>query len=79
MHLKERVPSVKVDFLASDLDLLVVLLLLTEQTKNMISREQFQLLSKNKTYVVNAGSGPIINTADLISALKERQIQGGSS
>ncbi|KAJ4228938.1 hypothetical protein NW759_003659 [Fusarium solani] len=66
------------DFLASDLDLLVILLPLTEQTRNMISKEQFALLSKKKTYVCNAGRGPIINTEDLITALDTEQIRGAA-
>ncbi|KAJ4310471.1 hypothetical protein N0V84_010953 [Fusarium piperis] len=66
------------DFLASDLDLLVILLPLTEQTRNMISKEQFALLSKKKTYVCNAGRGPIINIEDLITALDTEQIRGAA-
>ncbi|UPL02675.1 hypothetical protein LCI18_013609 [Fusarium solani-melongenae] len=66
------------DFLASDLDLLVILLPLTEQTRNMISKEQFALLSKKKTYVCNAGRGPIVNTEDLIMALDTEQIRGAA-
>ncbi|KAF4871552.1 D-2-hydroxyacid dehydrogenase [Colletotrichum siamense] len=66
------------DFLASDLDLLVITLPLTDQTKGMISREQFQLLSKKKTYVSNAGRGAVINTEDLVHALDEGLIRGAA-
>ncbi|KAL6915093.1 hypothetical protein ACHAPO_010276 [Fusarium lateritium] len=66
------------DFLASDLDLLVILLPLTDQTRNMLSKEQFEILSKKKPYVANAGRGPIINTEDLISALDKEQIRGAA-
>ncbi|KAI8304909.1 D-2-hydroxyacid dehydrogenase [Colletotrichum sp. SAR11_240] len=66
------------DFLASDLDLLVITLPLTDQTKGMISREQFQLLSKKKTYVSNAGRGAVINTEDLVDALDGGLIRGAA-
>ncbi|PYI00914.1 D-isomer specific 2-hydroxyacid dehydrogenase [Aspergillus sclerotiicarbonarius CBS 121057] len=65
-------------FLASDLDLLVITLPLTNQTRGMISREQFDILSKKKTYVSNAGRGPIINTEDLMVALDEGKIRGAA-
>lgn len=66
------------DFLASDLDLLVITLPLTDQTKGMISHKQFQLLSKKKTYVSIAGRGAVINTDDLVDALDEGLIRSAA-
>ncbi|KAM0549222.1 hypothetical protein ACHAPJ_009532 [Fusarium lateritium] len=66
------------DFLASDLDMLVILLPLTDQTRNMISKEQFELLSRKKAFVSNAGRGPIINNEDLIAALDQGLIRGAA-
>lgn len=66
------------EFLSSGLDLLIITLPLTKETKGMIAKEQFDLLSKKKAYVSNVGRGAIINTDDLISALKEGKIRGAA-
>ncbi|GFN13488.1 D-isomer specific 2-hydroxyacid dehydrogenase family protein [Aspergillus tubingensis] len=66
------------EFLASDLDLLLITLPLTNQTRGMISREQFDILSKRKAYVSNVGRGPCINTEDLMAALDEGKIRGAA-
>lgn len=66
------------EFLGSDLDLLVILLPITDQTRNMIKAEQFKSLSKRKAFVSNAGRGAIINTSDLVKALDEGQIRGAA-
>lgn len=64
-------------FLA-DLDLLVITLPLTPATRNMLSKEQFDILSKKKTFVSNVGRGAVINTDDLIAALDAKQIRGAA-
>ncbi|PYH91298.1 hypothetical protein BO71DRAFT_401467 [Aspergillus ellipticus CBS 707.79] len=66
------------EFLSSDLDLLVITLPLTKETKGIISAEQFALLSKKKTYVSNVARGAVINTDDLIAALDAGQIRGAA-
>ena len=66
------------EFLGSDLDLLVITLPLTKETKYMISREQFGYLAKKKAYVSNVGRGAVINTDDLIAALDEGLIRGAA-
>lgn len=65
------------DFLA-DLDLLVITTPLTPLTKGMISKEQFQVLSKRKTFVSNIARGQVVNTDDLITALHEGTIRGAA-
>lgn len=65
-------------FLAQDLDLLVISLPLTSLTRNMIAKEQFQIMSKKRTFISNIGRGPIVNTADLIEALENRTIRGAA-
>ncbi|OTA99104.1 hypothetical protein M426DRAFT_68412 [Hypoxylon sp. CI-4A] len=66
------------EFLSADLDLLVLAVPLTPQTKGLISAPQFQTLRGKKTYVVNIGRGPVINTDDLITALNEEWIRGAA-
>lgn len=66
------------EFLASDLDLLVITLPLTNQTRGIISGEQFDILSKKKAYISNVGRGPCISTEDLMAALDEGKIRGAA-
>lgn len=65
-------------FLGSNLDLLVITLPLTQETRGMIAREQFELLGKKKAYVSNVGRGPVIDTDALIAALDQNQIRGAA-
>lgn len=65
-------------FLAQDLDILVICLPLTEFTRNIIAAEQFEILSKKKTYLSNIARGPHVNTDDLIKALHTNQIRGAA-
>jgi phosphoglycerate dehydrogenase-like enzyme len=66
------------EFLAQDLDLLVISLPLTSLTWNMIAKEQFEILSKKNTFLSNIGRGPIVNTADMIQALENGTIRGAA-
>ncbi|KAI1497249.1 D-isomer specific 2-hydroxyacid dehydrogenase [Biscogniauxia marginata] len=65
-------------FLAQDLNLLVISLPLTVETKHMISHEQFTILSKKKTFVSNIARGGHINQEALIQALETGQIRGAA-
>lgn len=65
-------------FLAQDLDILVVCLPLNDSTRYVISKEQFQILSKKRTFVSNVGRGPHIRTEDLMQALDEGLIRGAA-
>lgn len=66
------------NFLAQDLDILVICLPLTASTRNMISKEQFDILAKKKTFVTNVGRGGHINTEHLIEALEQGLIRGAA-
>lgn len=66
------------EFLSADLDLLVLAVPLTPQTRGMIATPQFKTLQSKKTYVVNIGRGPVINTDDLITALNDGLIRGAA-
>jgi phosphoglycerate dehydrogenase-like enzyme len=66
------------EFLASDLDLLVVSTPLTKSTIGLISRPELQVLGKKKAFVSNISRGQIINTDDLIEALDTHVIRGAA-
>jgi phosphoglycerate dehydrogenase-like enzyme len=66
------------EFLAQDLDLLVLALPLTEATTSILGREQFDILAKKKTFVSNIARGPHIDTDALLDALREGKIRGAA-
>lgn len=66
------------DFLSQDLDLLVLGLPLTEETRGLIGREQFAILAKRKTFVSNIARGPLIETDALIEALEAGTIRAAA-
>ncbi|KAF4629365.1 hypothetical protein G7Y89_g8783 [Cudoniella acicularis] len=66
------------NFLSQDIDLLVICLPLTPLTTHMIAKEQFQILSKKRTFLSNIGRGPIVKTPDLIDALERGLIRGAA-
>ncbi len=59
--------------LLSQTDILVCLLPLTDETRGLLCKETFDALPKGAK-VINFARGPVINHADLISALNEQQI-----
>lgn len=66
------------NFLAQDLDILVLSLPLTKDTKGLLSDEQFEILSKKKTFISNIARGGIIDTEALIKALETGKIRGAA-
>ncbi|KAM3554687.1 hypothetical protein ARSEF4850_006349 [Beauveria asiatica] len=65
-------------FLGSGLDLLVVALPLTPQTRGLVAQAEFEVLGANKTFVSNIGRGPIVDTDDLVDALERGVIRGAA-
>ena len=65
-------------FLAQDLDLLVVSLPLNDATRGLIGPEQFQIMSKKKTFLSNIARGAIVNTDALVDALEAGHIRGAA-
>ncbi|KAM3456322.1 hypothetical protein NHJ6243_008241 [Beauveria neobassiana] len=65
-------------FLGSGLDLLVVALPLTPQTRGLVAQAEFEVLRANKTFVSNIGRGPIVDTEDLVDALEKGVIRGAA-
>lgn len=66
------------EFLGSGLDLLVVATPLTDKTKGLISKPEFDVLAAKRTFVTNIARGPIVNTEDLIEALDKGVIRGAA-
>jgi D-2-hydroxyacid dehydrogenase (NADP+) len=56
-------------------DFVVVTLPLTKETRHMISEEQLQMMKPN-AYMINMSRGAVIDTVELIKALKEGWIAG---
>ncbi|KAH6953341.1 hypothetical protein DER45DRAFT_378958 [Fusarium avenaceum] len=65
-------------FLDSGLDILVISTPLTAKTKGLISKPEFEILGKKRTFVINIARGPIVNTDDLIEALNSETIAGAA-
>lgn len=67
-------------FLSSGLDLLVIALPLTEETKHSIGKAEFEVLAEEegRTFVSNIARGPIIVTDDLIQALDTGKLKGAA-
>ncbi|KAK4153462.1 hypothetical protein C8A00DRAFT_43641 [Chaetomidium leptoderma] len=66
------------EFLAQDLDILVLSLPLTDATKYILGPEQFEILSKKKTFISNIARGGHIDSDALLDALRERKIRGAA-
>ncbi|KAL2151724.1 hypothetical protein VTH82DRAFT_6822 [Thermothelomyces myriococcoides] len=66
------------EFLAQDLDMLVLSLPLTGETTHILGREQFEILSKKKAFVSNVSRGKHIDTDALLDALREGKIRGAA-
>ena len=58
------------DFLSQDLDQLLVSVPLTEATKHMLGKKEFEILEKKNTFIINVARGEIIVQEDLIEALE---------
>jgi phosphoglycerate dehydrogenase-like enzyme len=65
-------------FLDSGLDILVIALPLTEKTKGLISKPEFEIFAKKGTFLINIARGPIVKTDDLIEALNNEVISGAA-
>ncbi|GEN85827.1 MULTISPECIES: 2-hydroxyacid dehydrogenase [Oceanobacillus] len=63
--------------LVKQADILSMHYRLTEQTKNMINKEHFNVMKKN-TVLINTARSGLINEQDLAEALRERKIAGAA-
>ena len=58
-------------FLSQDLDHLLISVPLTSQTKHLLGKEEFRILSKKNAFVTNIARGEVVVQEELIHALKE--------
>lgn len=66
-------------FLSHSLDYLVLALPLTADSKGMLGKEEFNLLSQRHAYVLNVSRGEIIVQDDLVEALHEFKNSNGKN
>ncbi|KAL7923436.1 hypothetical protein ACQKWADRAFT_289655 [Trichoderma austrokoningii] len=68
-------------FLAQDLDIVVLSLPMSPETKGCIGAEQFKILGRRegkKPFIINVARGPIIDTPALIEALETGLVRGAA-
>jgi phosphoglycerate dehydrogenase-like enzyme len=65
-------------FLSQDLDIVLLSLPMSPETKGCIGAEQFKILSKKKPFLINIARGPIVDTPALIEALETGLIRGAA-
>jgi phosphoglycerate dehydrogenase-like enzyme len=72
-------------FLAQDLDLLVVSLPLSDETRHLLDRDQFEIMSRSRkarckpgTFLANIARGAVVQTNALVAALENGQIRGAA-
>ena len=70
--------KVDFDFGITQADLITIHMPLSNQTKNLISKKEFEKM-KNNVIIVNTARGGIINEKDLYWALKNRKIFGAGT
>jgi len=61
-------------FLSQDLDVIVISVPLTPDTRHMLSTAEFELLAKHPPLISNIARGPIIDQSALVTALHSKQI-----
>ena len=67
------------NFLAQDIDHLLVSVPLTKETMHSLAAPEFQILAKRNAFITNISRGQILNQADLITALEAFAKDGGKS
>ena len=65
-------------FLSQDVDHLLISVPLTPSTRHLLSREEFEILSRRNAFISNISRGPIINQSALICALESYAAHAGS-
>ncbi|TVY38000.1 D-2-hydroxyacid dehydrogenase [Lachnellula subtilissima] len=65
------------NFLSQDIDILLVSVPLTPQTRHFLAAAEFAILGKKNAFIVNIARGAIIQQDDLITAVKKSKQEGG--
>jgi phosphoglycerate dehydrogenase-like enzyme len=61
------------NFLAQDIDILLVSVPLTDQTLHFLGKEEFEILGRKNAFIANISRGRILQQNDLIEALKKTE------
>jgi D-3-phosphoglycerate dehydrogenase len=72
---ENKVLAVTKEELLEKSDIITIHTVLSERTKNLITKKDFELM-KNTAYLINTSRGAIINEFDLIEALEKNIIMG---
>jgi len=60
-------------FLKQDIDVLLVAVPLTKETRHLLGKEEFEILGKKNAFIANIARGSILQQDDLIAALKRKE------
>ncbi|KAL6786931.1 hypothetical protein J3E68DRAFT_419671 [Trichoderma sp. SZMC 28012] len=71
-------PEAVNNFLSQDLDIVLLSLPMSPQTRHCIGAEQFKILGKKKPFLINIARGPIVDTPALIEALEGGLLRGAA-
>jgi phosphoglycerate dehydrogenase-like enzyme len=66
------------NFLKQDIDVLLISVPLTKETRHMLSTAEFDILSKKKALISNIARGPVIDQPALVAALHEGKLRGAT-
>jgi len=72
---ENKVLAVTKDELLQKSDIVTIHTVLSERTKNLITKKDFELM-KETAFVINTSRGPIVNEFDLVEALEKKIIRG---
>jgi phosphoglycerate dehydrogenase-like enzyme len=65
------------NFLAQDIDILLLSVPLTDKTRHLLDKEEFEILGKKNAFVANISRGAIINHDELLKAARKDPKDGG--
>ena len=72
---ENKVLAVSKEELLEKSDIITIHTVLSDRTKNLISKKDFELMKEN-AFLINTSRGPIVNEFDLVDALEKNKIAG---
>lgn len=66
------------EFLAQDIDVLLVSVPLTPETTHFLAKKEFEILGRKNAFIVNVSRGKVLEQTDLIEALRKYFESGGT-
>jgi phosphoglycerate dehydrogenase-like enzyme len=65
------------NFLAQDIDVLLIAVPLTKETQHLLAAREFEILGKKNAFIANISRGSILNQTDLVTFLQKDEQEGG--